>query len=421
VTTPITDASPVLSATHDNLAREGVPLRVGSKRIISLDIVRGVAMVVMAIDHVRVYSGQPAGGPTPGIFFTRWITNYSAPIFVFLAGTAAYLYGAKLLGSAGRRGLASWLVSRGAWLILLELTVLRFAWTFNFDYAHYSMAGVLWAIGWSMIGLAGLIYLPVPVILAVGLAIVAGHNLIDPHVHEIREALQGDRWAWVLQILYFGGAIDIHGSQFIVLYSIIPWVGLMATGYAFGAVMRWSPERRARYCYAVGALAVALFLVLRGFDVYGDPRPWHVPASGQEHVAPALLRFLNTTKYPASLLFLLMTIGPTLIAIPLLEHARGSIARVLAVFGRVPFFFYVLHIALIHLVALGVSLIRSGSISPWLFANHPVMVPRPPDGYTWSLPLLYLVWVLVTVTLYFPCRWYADLKARSDNPWLRYL
>jgi uncharacterized membrane protein len=280
----------------------------------------------------------------------------------------------------------------------------------------------LWAIGWSMIALAGLIYLPVPAILAFGLAIVAGHNLIDPHVQAIRETLEGNQWAWVLQILYFGGSIDIHGSQFVVLYSIIPWVGLMAVGYGFGVVMRSSAESRARYCYALGTIAIALFLVLRGFDIYGDPRPWNIPASGQEHVAPALFRFLNTTKYPASLLFLLMTIGPTLIAIPLLEHARGPTARVLAVFGRVPFFFYVLHIPLIHLVALGVSIIRSGSISPWLFANHPVMVPRPPpDGYTWSLPLLYLVWVLVTVALYFPCRWYADLKARSNSSWLRYL
>jgi len=379
-------------------------------------------MVFMAIDHVRVYSGQPAGGPTPGIFFTRWITNFSAPIFVFLAGTAAYLYGSKFAGAASRRELARWLLTRGAWLILLELTVLRFAWTFNFDYAHYALAGVLWVIGWSMIALAGLIYLPASVILGLGLAIVAGHNLIDPHVQEIKETLQGSPWAWLAQILYFGGPIDIHGSAFVVLYSIIPWVGVMAAGYGFGVVMRSSAESRTRSCYALGAIAVALFLVLRGFDVYGDPRPWNVPVSGPEPVAPAALRFLKTTKYPASLLFLLMTLGPTLIAIPLLEHARGSIARVLAVFGRVPFFFYVLHIPLIHLVAVGVSIIRSGQISPWLFANHPVMVPRPPpDGYTWSLPLLYLVWVLVTVALYFPCRWYADLKARSDNPWLRYL
>jgi uncharacterized membrane protein len=377
----------------------------------------------MAIDHVRVYSGQPAGGPTPGIFFTRWVTNYSAPIFVFLAGTGAYLYGTKMLGSNGRPALARWLLTRGAWLILLELTVLRFAWTFNFDYAHFTMAGVLWTIGWGMIALAGLIYLPLPVILGFGLVIVAGHNLIDPHVHDILGALEGNPWAWLPQILYFGGPIDLHWTTFFVLYSIIPWVGVMAAGYGFGLVMRSSAEQRARTCYALGAGAIALFLILRGFDLYGDPRPWHtVPAAAAGHVvAPAALRFLNTTKYPASLLFLLMTLGPALVAIPLLEHARGPVARVLTVFGRVPFFFYILHIPLIHLVALGVSVIRLGQVSPWLFADHPVMVPPAPDGYRWSLPLLYLVWVLVTVALYFPCRWYADLKARSNNPWLRYV
>jgi len=421
MTTATTNGSPTTADTGERDGREDPALRDGSKRIISLDIVRGIAMVVMAIDHVRVYSGQPAGGPTPGIFFTRWVTNYSAPIFVFLAGTGAYLYGTKLLGTAGRRALAQWLLTRGAWLILLELTVLRFAWTFNFDYAHFTMAGVLWAIGWSMIVLAGLVYLPVPVILGLGLVIVAGHNVIDPHVREIGDTLEGSRWGWLLQILYFGGPIDIHGSTFFVLYSIIPWVGVMAAGYGFGLVMRSSAATRARTCYTVGAVAIALFLVLRTFDLYGDPRLWHVVAPGQAHVAPAPLRFLNTTKYPASLLFLLMTLGPTLVAIPLLEHASGSIARVLTVFGRVPFFFYILHIPLIHLVALGVSIIRSGQVSPWLFANHPVMVPPAPDGYTWSLPLLYLVWLLVATALYFPCRWYADLKARSSSPWLRYV
>lgn len=421
MTTATGEVAPATTGSGDRDARSVSTPRNASQRIVSLDVLRGIAMVVMAIDHVRVYSGQPAGGPTPGIFFTRWVTNFSAPIFVFLAGTGAYLYGTKLLGATGRRALARWLLTRGAWLILLELTVLRFAWTFNFDYAHFTMGGVLWAIGWSMIALAGLVYLPVPVVLGIGLVIVAGHNVIDPHVREIAGTLEGSRWGWLLQILYFGGPIDIHWSTFFVLYSLIPWVGVMATGYGFGLVMRSSAERRARTCYLVGATAIVLFLVLRGFELYGDPRPWLVPPQGQAHVAPAALRFLNTTKYPASLLFLLMTLGPTLVAVPLLEHARGAFARVLTVFGRVPFFFYLLHIPLIHLAAVGVSLIRTGQVSPWLFDNHPVMVPPAPDGYTWSLPLLYLVWLLVTIALYFPCRWYAGLKARSSNPWLRYV
>jgi uncharacterized membrane protein len=414
-------ADAMTAASIDDRA-PAVPAR--STRIASLDIVRGIAMVIMAIDHVRVYSGQPAGGPTPGIFFTRWITNFSAPAFVFLAGTGAYLYATRR-GEAdaanNRPELARWLLSRGAWLILLELTVLRFAWTFNFDYAHFVMAGVLWTIGWSMIVLAGLIYLPLPAITAVGLLIVAGHNLVDPYRQMITQSLSGSQWGWLLKVLYFGGPIGADG-QFFILYSIIPWVGVMAAGYGFGVVMRSADSSRRRTCYALGLVAVALFLVLRGFDIYGDPRPWQpVPPEGPMHEAPGLLRFLNTTKYPASFLFLLMTLGPALLMIPSFEHARGAIARVLAVFGRVPFFFYVLHIPLIHLTALFVSLIRSGQISPWLFTNHPVYEPHPPEGYTWSLPLLYLIWAVVTVALYFPCRWYADLKSRSSNPWLRYL
>jgi uncharacterized membrane protein len=419
--TTISDRGPPQPSPAERFGREAAFPLAGSKRIVSLDIVRGIAMVLMAIDHVRVYSGLPAGGPTPGIFFTRWVTNFSAPVFVFLAGTGAYLYATRTGGVVNRRALAPWLLTRGAWLILLELTVLRFAWTFNFDYAHFVMAGVLWTIGWSMIALAGLIYLPVPAITAIGLVIVAGHNLVDPFRQAITQSLSGSPWAWLLQIFYFGGPVGADG-RFFVLYSIIPWVGVMAAGYGFGVVMRSDDSRRRRTCYTWGLVAVVLFLVLRGFDIYGDPRPWQVvPPEGPMHAAPAFLRFLNTNKYPASLLFLLMTLGPALLMIPPFERARGSVARVLAVFGRVPFFFYVVHIPLIHLTALFVSLVRSGQISPWLFANHPVYEPPAPAGYTWSLPLLYLVWALVTFALYFPCRSYAELKSRSSNPWLRYL
>ena len=439
-------ATPLSSTT---VSPQGVSAHPPSRRLVSLDIVRGVAMVLMAIDHVRVYSGQPAGGPTPGIFFTRWVTNYSAPIFVFLAGTGAYLYGAKLGGAAGRRTLARWLLSRGAWLIFLELTVLRFAWTFNFDYKHYSMAGVLWAIGWCMILLGGLIFLPATAIAAIGAVIVGGHNALDPHIPAIAERLSNSGSSWLWQILYFGGGIDIYGSTFIVLYSIIPWVGVMALGYAFGAVMQLDARERARWCYWIGGVAVATFLVFRAFDIYGDPRPWRPPTSAvtranaastasasaapatpaQTSAKPAAarptmpsgLKFLATTKYPASLLFLLMTLGPAILAIPLLERTSGRLNKVLVVFGRVPFFFYLLHIPLIHLAAVVVSLIRTGQISPWLFANHPTMNPPAPDGYIWSLPLLYLVWVIVVALLYIPCRWYADLKGRSRSAWLRYV
>jgi len=203
-----------------------------------------------------------------------------------------------------------------------------------------------------------------------------------------------------------------------VLYSIIPWIGVMAAGYWFATVLTLEPARRNRLCVRLGLGAIALFLVLRGFNLYGDPRPW---SSGTP--MPALLSFLNTTKYPASPSFLLMTLGPTIALIPLLDRARGRVAQWLMVFGRVPFFYYVLHIPLIHALALVVSKIRTGTVDPWLFTNHPMGNPPPPDGYTWSLGLLYLVWAIAVVILYFPCRRYADLKARRSDQsrWLKYL
>lgn len=388
----------------------------GRQRIQSLDLLRGAVMVLMALDHVRVYSGLPAGGPEPGIFFTRWVTHFCAPAFIFLAGTAAFLNGRKL-GNPG--ALARFLVGRGAWLVLLELTLLRLAWTFNLDYAHYLLAGVIWAIGCCMIILAGLVRLPPAVVTAAGVVLIAGHNVVDPFLPRLMPAVQQTGSAWIWQILYFGGPIQVgeHGPPLFVLYSIVPWVGVMAAGYGFGTVIQMEPGRRRQWCLRLGLGAVAAFLLLRGFNLYGDPRPWGSPDSPY----PQLLSFLNTNKYPASLLFLLMTLGPTIALIPLAERARGWLADALVTFGRVPFFYYVLHIPLIHATALLVSVVRTGAIDPWLFANHPVMNPPPPAGYVWSLGLLYLVFAAVVVVLYFPCRWFARLKRRRSNRWLGYL
>ena len=457
-------------AVADQAASESTAV---AGRMGSIDIIRGAVMVLMAIDHVRVFSGVPAGGPTPGLFFTRWITHFCAPAFIFLAGTAAFLHGRKI----GDRGaLARFLLTRGAWLVLLELTVLRFSWTFNFDYAHYVLAGVIWVIGWCMILMAGLIYLPVAVTGAIGIAIIVGHNITDAFTQQLAQTLGRGDSAWLWQILYFAGNISLGGGedgpQLAVLYSIIPWIGVMAAGYAFGTVMVMNAERRRRLCFAIGGLAIVAFLVLRGFNLYGDPRPWGdaarraaaeraaaqraaaqqaatpqaapnaaptpgaqgapatAPPAGAANSAPrrpppprtpAYLQFLGTAKYPASLLFLIMTLGPTILAIPLLERARGPVARVLTVFGRVPFFYYVLHIPLIHLIFVGLSLARYGSVIPWMTANHPMFVPPPPEGYTYGLLTLYGITVLTVAILYLPCRWFAELKARRRDPWLSYL
>ena len=382
-------------------------------RIASVDLIRGAVMVLMAIDHVRVFSGLPPGGPTPGIFFTRWITHFCAPAFVFLAGTSAFFYGRR------HADLSRFLAIRGAWLVLLELTVLRVGWTFNLDFAHYNMAGVIWVIGWSMILLAGLVKLPLAAVGTIGVAIIAGHNLIPMPQGDV-----GALWK-ILYVSFWAGPIELgsDGPNLIVLYSIIPWIGVMAAGYAFGQALTLEPARRNRLCLQIGLGATALFLVLRGLDLYGDPSPWSAAGQGGDDgpPMPALLSFLNTSKYPPSLDFLLMTLGPTIALIPLLERARGALVRWTTVFGRVPFFYYVLHIPLIHALALVVSRIRLGEVSPWLFADHPMGNPPPPDGYAWSLGLLYLVFAVAIGLLYVPCRWFAEVKARRTDWWLRYL
>jgi len=391
-------------------------------RVGSIDLIRGAAMILMAIDHVRVYSGVPPGGPTPAVFFTRWITHFCAPAFIFLAGTSIFLYRRK------HSEVSRYLLIRGAWLIFLEFTFLRLAWTLNFDFQHYEMAGVIWVIGCCMILMAGLVKLPVPAVGALGLLIIAAHNLMDSHMGKLLAGLDQNRLSGFWKILYvgfFAGPVRFgtDGPNLIVLYSIVPWIGVMAAGYAFGQILTLEPARRKRLCFAIGLSAVALFLVLRGFNLYGDPRPWHVAAPSQNGAStmPSLLSFLNTTKYPASLSFLLMTLGPIITLIPILEGLSGALARAVMLFGRVPFFFYMLHIPLIHALSLVVSKIRLGFVSPWLFANHPMGNPAPPEGYAWSLPLLYLIWGITIVLLYFACRWFAGLKAKKDDWWLQYL
>ncbi|HEY2823993.1 MAG TPA: heparan-alpha-glucosaminide N-acetyltransferase domain-containing protein [Gemmatimonadales bacterium] len=377
-----------------------------SSRISSIDLVRGVVMVLMAIDHVRVYSGQPAGGPTAGIFFTRWVTHFVAPGFAFFAGTGAFFHGRKL---GDLKALSRFLVTRGLFLVFLELTVLRFCWTFNFDYAHYMLAGVIWMLGWCMVLMAGVVRLPLKAIGWLGLILMIGQNVLG--------LLNGLPWPlnWVARIVYLGGNIELvkGGTNLPILFVIVPWIGVMAAGYWFGSVMLRSPEERDRWCLRVGVAATALFLVLGSIvAIKAGPGP-----TGR----PFLFRLLGQQKYPASQLFLMMTLGPTLAFLPLAARARGWLANAFVTLGRVPLFYYLLHIPLIHVAAIVVSLIRTGSVTPWLFTNHPLWPPEPPAGYIWPLPLLYLVFAICVVLLYFPCRWYAGLKARKTSRWLSFI
>jgi uncharacterized membrane protein len=390
-------------------------------RIQSVDLLRGAVMVLMALDHVRLYLTYAQFEPmnlsrtTVWYFFARWITHFCAPAFVFLAGTGAYFHGERL---AGRAALSKYLLTRGAWLVLIELTVMRFGWTFNVDYSHYLLAGVIWMIGWCMILMAALVHLPLRALAVFAFVLVAGHNLVDPFMAAIGPAARASRFAPLWQLLYFGGPVSIFGSTMFVLYSIVPWVGVMAAGYVFGRVLRLPAARRNRICLGIGLGSIALFAVLRGFNLYGNPRPW----TAQPSVLFSVLSILNTAKYPASLSFLLMTLGPAIALIPALERLRGTPARVLTTFGRTPFFYYVLHIPLIHLIAVALSYARYGYAVPWLFLNHPVMASEPPPGgWGYSLGTIYLVTAAVAFILYWPCRWFAEVKRQRRRAWVSYL
>jgi uncharacterized membrane protein len=373
------------------------------ERITSIDVMRGVIMILMAIDHVRVYSGVPAGGPTAGIFFTRWITNFVAPGFAFLAGTSAFLVGRKL---GDMRALSRYLATRGFILVLLEATVIRVSWAFNLDFAHYMIAGVIWMLGVCMILMSGLVRFSPKAIGIFGLVTIFAQQLIalPAQIPGVRSSV-----GWIFQFLYFGGGVGPIG----VLYSIVPWIGVMAAGYAFGLIITKPREERDRLCIRIGVAATALFVVGAGLMTALKPATPDSP--------PVLFRFLAQQKYPASQLFLLMTLGPIIALLPLAEKARGWMGNAVSVFGRVPMFYYLLHIPLIHALAVVVSLIRTGSVTPWLFGNHPLDPPDQPPGYRWSLALLYLVWAVAIVLLYGPSKWYGRARAAKRFAWMRYI
>ena len=374
-------------------------------RVASIDIVRGVAMVLMAVDHVRVYSGVPAGGPSAGVFLTRWITHFCAPVFVFLAGTSAYLLARRLVADAGgadpRAALARYLVTRGLLLVLLELTVIRASWTFGVDYSTFVLAGVIWMLGGCMVLMAGLVWLPLWASGALGLALIAGQDV-----------LRGLPSHWVTQLLYLGGEIQIGaGPSVSVLYTLLPWAGVMAAGYAFGAIVTREPAERRRWCLGIGLGGTALFVVLAALSIAASPPAGDGP--------PAWMQLLNQRKYPASLLFLLMTLGPAIALLPLVDRTRGPVSRMFETFGRVPMFYYLLHIPLIHGVSLLVWKIRDGVTHGDWFATAPYVFV-PPE-HRWSLPLLYLVFAAVVAMLYPACRWYARYRKAHPDGWPRYI
>jgi len=391
--------------------RSAAPVR-AQERIASIDLMRGIVMIIMAIDHVRDFF-NPFAEPTDlskasaGLFLTRWITHFCAPTFVFLAGTSAYLYARN--SGVSRGHLQRFLLTRGLWLVLLELTVISFSWRFDFDGL---VLQVIWALGWSMVCLALLLYLPLPVMLGFGAALVFGHNLFDGwHFKDVAE--HGQAWGWLWAVLHEPHFVTLpSGYQVFLLYPLVPWVGVMALGYGFGELLQLPRQRRERWMFGLGLGAIALFLLLRLTNVYGDAQLWGDNPRGTLYTA---LGLLNVTKYPPSLQYLLMTLGPVLLLLPLLERWRGGLARRISVFGRVPFFFYLLHLPLIHLGSLIAARLVYG-VTPTLVGGN------PPPGYEPSLLRVYVVWALVILILYPLCRWYADYKSRhKDQWWLSYL
>jgi uncharacterized membrane protein len=386
------------------------------ERLDSIDLLRGVVMILMALDHVRDFfsdrlflDATDLKTTTPAVFLTRWVTHFCAPTFIFLAGTAAFLAGTR---GRSRTDLSWFLLTRGLWLAFLEVTINRALWMFNYDLHHHG-AGVFWAIGWAMVVLAGLVYLPASVVALLGVLMIVLHNLLDG-LTAGQVGLPG--WLWV--ILHSpGDATVVDGFTFGTGYCLVPWVGVMAAGYGFGKLLLLDRAVRRRVLLLLGAALTLGFVILRAANVYGDPRPW------VEQSSPlwTLLSFLNCTKYPPSLLYLLMTLGPAVMALALFDRPPGPLARPVVTFGRVPLFFYLLHIALIHGGAVLCDWLRFGwsplaAAGPWEVRPDAV-----PESYGLSLPLVYLVWVLVLLILYPPCRWFAEVKRRHPGGWLSYL
>jgi len=424
------------------------------RRIDSIDLLRGIVMVVMMLDHTRdfVHSSAYQFDPTDlsrtnvALFLTRWITHYCAPIFVFLAGTGAYLQFAR---GKSKKDLSRFLITRGLWLIVLEFTLVRLGATFSVDYRFLGMMQVIWVIGVSMIVLAGLIYLPLYVIGAFGVTMIALHNLLDSfHV----QGWQGP-----------GSAVPSYGAKLLiilhqanepfpivgwpspvvfVLYPLIPWIGVMAAGYAFGAIYQWDTARRRRLLLSLGSALVVLFIVLRAINLYGDPSRW----SQQSSIVFTVLSFLNATKYPPSLLFLLMTLGPAMLALGLFERSLESsdstprstvvaenpkpsltvgllpqrgLRSFFVTFGRVPLFFYLLQWPTAHLIAVIVHA-AAGKPWRWMFGSL-IGVELPPPGVGFNLAVVYACWLVGVLLLYPLCKWFAGVKARRRDWWLSYL
>lgn len=382
-----------------------------TSRLDSVDLLRGIVMVLMPLEHVRMAFTKDPFAPlnynviSAFTFFTHWLPDFCAPIFFFLAGLSIFLSGRRKT----RSELSSFLFTRGIWLIILEFTIIRFSWFFNFDY-HYLMAQVFWTFGISMIVMAGMIHLPHVAVSAIAITVLAGHNLLDPIApHPFGES----NWIWTL--LKTPATLEPwKGVRVLMLYPLIPWLGIMLAGYSIGPFYLWEATKRKWTLLSIGSLLLMGFCIFRMGNFYGDPTPWHP----QPNSLATLFSFLHVEKYPASFLYCLMTISISLILLALFDGRDFRLAAPIITFGRVPLFFYLLHLPLINLIAIGFALFRYGAAG-WFFENPPF--PTQPSDYGYSLATIYLVWVGVLLVLYFCCRWFAEIKRSRRQAALSYL
>jgi len=390
------------------------------RRIQTVDALRGAIIIIMALDHVRDFISSAAMNFSPTdltrttavIFFTRWITHFCAPVFAFTAGMGAFLW---LRRNRTKAQLSRFLLTRGLWLMLLEVTLLRFILFMQIGIkGQLVILSVIWMLGLCMVLLAGLIHLPTRLLAALSIVVIAGHNLFD----KIGAERFGSA-AWLWNMVHQLGIFRFNGGVVLVGYPLVPWVAVVAAGYCFGQVFLWDPERRQRLLVRLGIALSVGFILLRAVNIYGDPVRW----ATQSSKLFTLLSFVNTTKYPPSLLFLLMTLGPAMIAMAWLERKQFAASNPVIVFGRVPFFFFVVHLAVIHAIAILMGFLRYG----W---RDFLLIPAPsmgsmrskfPADYGYDLWVVYAVWIAVVVALYPLCRWFAGVKQRRRDWWLGYL
>jgi uncharacterized membrane protein len=392
-----------------------------TSRVVPIDALRGAVMIIMALDHVRdfVHRGAMSASPTnlatttPLLFMTRWVTHLCAPTFMLTAGLGAFLLWQR---GRTRAELSVFLLTRGVWLMLLELTVMRLAYDFDLGSPYPVFVLVLWVLGLCMVVLAALVWLPIPALVTVSLAVIVLHNTLD--------GVTADRFgsaAPLWNVLHQPGAFTVGGTTVFIGYPLVPWIAVMALGFCAGPLFLMERPRRRKILVAIGAAAIVWFIAERAINAYGDPVPW----AAQPSPLYTVLSFLNTTKYPPSLDFLLMTLGPAFLLLASLDQPGWKRSNPLIVFGRVPLFYFVVHFYLAHLAAVLLAFLRYGG-SAQAFALH--RVPSMggaaevfPPGFGESLGVVYVVWAVIVLALYPVCRWFAELKARRRNWWLSYL